>query len=504
MWSRIAHHFALPPRRRAVRPAVEQFDARIVPAQTDKWLGGQSADWGDRRNWDTNAVPVAGDTVILQAPVTGGSDPTLKADSLGLARLDADANFAGHTLTIVVPQGGISTTLEVKGDSNGVSGSWAGGTILLGDVTWLSVQGGKFSFSDGNLSDSASSGHVNIGHGATMVLGGTFQTLATDVYVGSDSSNNNGTTGTLESGTDLAAPVKFEKSGTASHSIVVNGTNSFLNIDTPQNNNDEGIKATSTTCTVTLESDGKETIGAGPALGGLNWTPKPLWSPAVATDNHGYGNLDCEYTQAAMHIQAIGAVSPNSVSLGDSGSTTSSSLHAGAGLDGHVRRQLHPVQGDCQLPVALDGDRHDHPERHVRRLRRELGRHHRVGRVGAMGDSEHRLRHDCQGQPLRHHQQRPRRRPRGRHDERHRHGNRRRHHVAHDQRHPAVDQPRAVAVRHGHVRQRHRLHAEYGDGRGQLAADLDHLGLRATGHGHRGVVVIPRHADRPHRGHDAR
>jgi hypothetical protein len=319
MWTRLARYFVRPSRPRTARPAVERLDDRIVPAKTTNWLGTNST-WGDPNNWD-NGLPGAGDTAVLGSkPFT--ADPTVIGNVTGLGRLDATANFAGHTLAIGTAALGAGT-LEVVGDGNGVSGSWAGGSISIADASLYSVQGGTDTFSDGHIFDSGAlgAGFVYVGGGAGLVLGGTFSALSATVDVGFTTVGTNGTTGTLEANNNLSAPIDFGKdSGGHNHYLIVDGTGSKLNIDNPSQNNDMGIKSDSTGSYVLLQNDGQETIGAGAVIAHQG-TPT-LWSPAVGTNNHGYGNLDCEYTQATMHIQSRDS---SSVALGDAGSTTGSS-----------------------------------------------------------------------------------------------------------------------------------------------------------------------------------
>ncbi len=132
-----------PARRRSAkgeRLSIERLEDRITPA-TRTWTGlapGLNDLWSNAANWDTNTLPVAGDTVII--PATPNSNKVIFNAGISIASLTCDEPFElqGDTLTVtgdLQMQNGRSFTLMT-------GGTLASATILAGTTITGTNSGG--------------------------------------------------------------------------------------------------------------------------------------------------------------------------------------------------------------------------------------------------------------------------------------------------------------------------------------------------------------------------
>ncbi len=156
------------------------------------WNGNNGSDWMDRMNWTPTNLPSVSDTVLIKsgATVTNGqsSFATLEIQTNATVKLTAATGQSGlgvRSLTVAgtlgVDSGGV---LRMNGATINLSGHLGSG------ITWLDMNSGTFTFTNGAAIDNPSMSFEHKGWNTFNYVLGTngFTTLV----MGSLSSGNNG------------------------------------------------------------------------------------------------------------------------------------------------------------------------------------------------------------------------------------------------------------------------------------------------------------------------
>jgi CSLREA domain-containing protein len=174
---------------------------RVVTAPTVTWTGGSDTNWHNGANWDTGAVPTAGDNVVIP-PGAINNEPTISAADAAAANVTVQNGRTltiggGHTLDASATNVNAGAALNVPAAQTGtLKGTLTlDGALAGGDAT------SSFRFDGATLTNN---GSVSV---AALRFGGTAQTLQGTGAVVATSKTNvlAGSTVTLGSNHSLGA-----------------------------------------------------------------------------------------------------------------------------------------------------------------------------------------------------------------------------------------------------------------------------------------------------------